>query len=255
MQNKKALLQKNEVAIGTFLISRSQASLEVLSAAGYDFVVIDAEHFMVNPETIEQLITAAEAADILPFVRVQEDTHLIQRALDSGARGIIAPMVNSAEEAESVVNTAKYSPIGERGVCNPRSVTYGAKGPDHMARRYREQNENTMVIVQAETVQAAEYLNEILDIEGIDIVFIGPWDLAHSMGLTGQPDSNEVTGRIEEMLSQINQRGIPAGILAWDGDDAKQRIEQGFSFIVLSGDMLMLSSAANNELDKARCRG
>lgn len=249
---KELLVKEERVVIGTFLVSRSQAAIEVLAAAGYDFVVIDAEHFMVNPEQIEHLVTAAEAADIVPIVRVQENTDLIQRALDCGAMGVVAPMINSAEEARKVVSAAMFSPVGNRGVCNPRSVTYGARGPDHMTERYREQNEETLVIVQAETVEAMDNLEEILDVDGVDVLFIGPWDLAHSMGITGQMEEEKLKAKIQGALAKAKEKDIPAGILAWDGDDARERIKQGFKFLILAGDMLFLSNSASVELEKAK---
>jgi 2-keto-3-deoxy-L-rhamnonate aldolase RhmA len=238
--------------VGTFLVSRCQANLEVIASAAYDFAVVDAEHFMVNPETIEHLVTAGEAAKLPTFVRVQENTHLIQRVLDCGAAGIVAPMVDTAEQAREVVNTAKYAPIGTRGVCNPRSVLYAARGAEYMVECYSEQNREQLVIVQAETVTALENLPEIVDVEGIDCLFVGPWDLANSLGIRGEVDNPLLEEKVLQALEIANARGVPTGILAWNGEDAARRIEQGFKFIICSGDMLMLASAAQAELAAAK---
>jgi len=252
-QNRvRQMLANGEAAVGTFLVSRCQANLEVIASTGYDFAVVDAEHFMVNPETIEHLVTAGEAANLSTLVRVQENVHLIQRVLDCGAAGIVAPMVDTAEQARDVVNTAKYAPIGSRGVCNPRSVLYAAKGADYMVQCYTEQNREQLVIVQAETVTSLENLPEIVEVDGIDCLFVGPWDLANSLGIRGQVDSPLLAEKIQQALEIASAKGIPAGILAWNGEDAARRIEQGFKFIICSGDMLMLASAAGAELKAAR---
>src|SRR6056297_1482705 len=109
------LIAEKVVPVGTFLFSRSQAALEVIAAAGFDFVVIGTEHFMVNPETIEGLITTAEASDIIPLVRPGEGVNMISRVLDCGAMGVIAPRINTVDEAGEVVRSAKFFPMGERG--------------------------------------------------------------------------------------------------------------------------------------------
>jgi 2-keto-3-deoxy-L-rhamnonate aldolase RhmA len=246
------LLSEGKPAVGTFLVSRCQSNLEVIASAGYDFAVVDAEHFMVNPETIEHLVTAGEAAGFPTLVRVQENIHLIQRVLDCGAAGIVAPMVDTAQQAREVVDTAKYAPIGRRGVCNPRSVLYAAKGAEYMVQCYAEQNDQQLVIVQAETVASLENLPEIVKVKGIDCLFVGPWDLANSLGIRGETDNPRLEEKIAEALGICKQEGIPAGILAWNGEDAARRIQQGFQFIICSGDMLMLASAAQGELAAAR---
>jgi len=251
----RKLLAEGKPAIGTFLVSRCQANLEVVAAAGYDFVVVDAEHFMVNPETIEHLVTAGEAAGIPTLVRVQENVHLIQRVLDCGAAGFVAPMVDTAEQAREIVQTAKYAPIGSRGVCNPRSVLYAAQGAGYMVDCYAEQNREQLVVVQTETVASLKNLPEIVDVDGIDCLFVGPWDLANSLGIRGQVDSPLLAEKVEEALKICDAKGVPAGILAWNGEDAARRIAQGFRFIICGGDMLFLAAAAQAELAAARQQG
>jgi len=250
---RKQILDGKAV-VGTFLVSRCQANLEVIASAGYDFAVVDAEHFMVNPETIEHLVTAGEAAGLPTLVRVQEDTHLIQRVLDCGAAGVVAPMVDTADQAREVVETAKYAPIGKRGVCNPRSALYAARGAGYMVQCYAAQNEEQMVIVQTETVTSLENLPRILEVNGIDCLFVGPWDLANSLGIRGDVSNPLLEEKIAEALEICDAKGVPAGILAWNGEDAARRIEQGFKFIICSGDMLMLAASAQAELAAARKR-
>lgn len=247
------LIDQKELPVGTFLCSRSQAALEVLAGVGFDFVVIDAEHFMVNPETIEQLITAAEAKGIVPFVRVQENVNLVQRALDCGAKGIIAPMINRVEEAREVVNTAKFPPIGKRGVGNPRSTNYGVDGPEYMDKCYEDQNENQAVILQIETEEALKNLQDIVRIKGIDSLFIGPWDLSHSLAQLGQGNGAQILEeKINEVLAKCKENEVPVGIFAWGRDEANKRIEQGFDYVICGGDLIFLANSANEELEKIK---
>lgn len=247
------LIDQADRTVGTFLCSRSQAVLEVLAETGFDFVVIDTEHFMINPETIEHLITAAEAAGIVPFVRVQENVDLIQRVLDCGAKGIIAPMINKAENARKVVNTAKFPPLGKRGVGNPRSTNYGVGGADDMDKCYESQNENQAVILQVETEEALKNLQGISRIEGVDSLFIGPWDLSHSLDQPDKSDDNDlVEDKINEVLGECKEREIPAGIFAWGSEEATERIDQGFDYVICGGDVIFLANSAKDELTKIR---
>jgi len=249
MNKLEEFIEQNDPTVGTFLFSRSPAALEVLAEVGFDFVVIGAEHFMINPETIEQLITTAEAANIVPFVRVQENVDLIQRVLDCGAQGIVSPMINTVEQAEEVVKAAKFPPIGDRGVGNPRSTYYGIRGGDYMNRCYERQNESQVVILQIETEEAVENLEDIAKVNGVDSLFVGPWDLSHSLE---QPGSDNGSGLLEKNVSEIVAKckgiGLSAGIFAWDSKEANKRVKQGFDYTICSGDVIFLANRAREEL-------
>lgn len=245
------LLTKNGVPVGTFLFSKSQASLEVIADAGFDFVVIGTEHFTVNPERIEHLITVAEASAISPVVRVGEETHMISRVLDTGAGGIIAPMINTAKEARKIVKAAKFPPIGERGVGNPRSTIYGVRGADYMDGCYEKQNEDQAVIVQIETEQALDNIQDIATVEGVDSLFIGPWDLSHSLDKVGDKGREKLLEEgISKALSQTKEKDVPVGIFAWDGGQARERIEGGFDYVVCAGDVIFLTQSAKQALEE-----
>lgn len=247
------LIDQNEQVVGTFLSSRSQAALEVLSDVGFDFVVIDTEHFMVNPETIEHLITAAEASNIVPFVRVQEDVDLIQRALDCGTQGLIAPMVDKPEQAREVVNAAKFPPIGKRGVGNPRSTNYGVGGADYMDECYERQNEDQAVIVQIETREALKNIDDIAEIAGVDSLFIGPWDLSHSLNQSDRGAGDQILeDKITEVLAKCREFEVTTGIFAWSGDVAEKRMDQGFDYIVCGADVIFLANSAKEELARIK---
>ncbi|MBS3735948.1 MAG: aldolase/citrate lyase family protein [Candidatus Bipolaricaulota bacterium] len=253
MNQINKLIDRTDQAVGTFLCSRSQAALEVLAGVGFDFVVIDAEHFMVNPETIERLVTAAESADVVPFVRVQENVDLVQRTLDCGAKGIIAPMINSGEEAREIVNAAKFPPIGKRGVGNPRSTNYGVGGAEYMDKCYEHQNENQAVIIQIETKEALENLPDIIGIEGLDSLFIGPWDLSHSLDQPGPDEGSQIfEDKINEVLEKCKKKEVPVGIFSWGSKEANERVHQGFDYVICGADVIFLANSAKEELTKIR---
>lgn len=249
-KNIKELIHQNKPVLGGFIFSRSQFSIEVMADIGYDFVIIDAEHSLINLETIEHLITAADSVSINPFVRVQENANLVQRVLDCGAAGVMAPLINNAQEAQEIVNAAKYAPIGKRNYCISRSNIYGYRGTDYMLECYKKQNEDTIVIVQIETISAIENLPKILEIDGIDCIFIGPWDLSNSLGVAGKSDNTKLEEKIQEVVSVANDKGIPIGIAAWNGEDANNRVKQGFNLITMLCDVTLFANAARLELEK-----
>ena len=244
------MLKEGKPVVGTFMVSGSRAVLEVLAAAGFDFVLIDAEHFMINPETIEQLITAAEAAGVTPFVRVQENVNLIDRAVSAGARGIMVPMCNTKEMAQAAVDVAKYAPIGKRGVCNPRAVTYGAKGLEDMLAFVKEENDNIMILAQIETAQAVDNFPEILTVEGIDCCFIGPVDLSHSLGSTLEFDNPEYKDYLETAFELGKKANMPMGILSFDAEQTNEYFKKGYVLVSMAGDMMYLAQATMGEMAK-----
>jgi 2-keto-3-deoxy-L-rhamnonate aldolase RhmA len=248
----KELLKEGKPAIGTFLVSNSRAVLEVLAAAGLDFVIIDAEHFMLNPETIEQLVTAAEAAGITPFVRVQENVNLVARALDCGAMGIVAPMIETREQAELLVETAKYLPVGRKGVCNPRAIAYGVKGIDTMVKFYKEYNDEIIVMAQIETKKSVDNAEEIARVKGIDALMVGPMDMSQSLGIVGQFDSPVLNENIDKALATGKKYKMPMAILSFDGESSNKWLDKGFNMIVLGADVFFLMNNVVSELSKIK---
>jgi len=250
--NVKEMIKQGKKAVGTFCVSNSRAVIETLAANGMDYVLIDTEHFMTNPETIEQMITAAEAAGVTPFVRVQENIDLIDRCVSAGARGVMVPMVNTKEQAQEAVNVIKYAPIGKRGVCNPRAVTYGAKGFENMLNFYKTENDNVMCILQMETFESFQNLPEILEVEGIDSIFVGRFDLTHSMGITGQFDDPRVVEIVKNTLKMGKEKGLQMGVITFDGEDTNKFFKMGYDWVGMAGDMMLLAMATQTEMAKIK---
>jgi len=248
----KEIMGKGGKVVGTFCVSNSRAVIETLAASGMDYTLIDTEHFMTNPETVEQMITAAEAAGVTPFVRVQENVNFIDRCVSAGARGVMVPMVNTKEQAQEVIDTIKYAPIGKRGVCNPRAVTYGAKGFDNMLNFYKTENDNVMCILQMETEESYRNLPKILEVKGIDSIFVGRFDLSHSMGITGQFDDPRVVEMVEKTLKMGKEKGLYMGIITLDGEDTNKFFQMGYDWVCMAGDMMLLAMAAQSEMAKIK---
>jgi 2-keto-3-deoxy-L-rhamnonate aldolase RhmA len=248
----KEIMARGEKVVGTFCVSNSRAVIETLATSGMDYTLIDTEHFMTNPETIEQMITAAEAAGVTPFVRVQENVHLIDRCVSAGARGVMVPMIHTREQAQEAVNVMKYAPVGKRGVCNPRAVTYGARGLEDMLNFYQTENDNVMCILQMETIESYRNLPEILEVEGIDSIFVGRFDLTHSMGITGQFDDPEVVKIVENTLRMGKEKGLYMGIITMDAADTNKFFQMGYDWVSMAGDMMLLAMAAQGEMARIK---
>ncbi|MBI2856612.1 MAG: hypothetical protein HYX93_07185, partial [Chloroflexi bacterium] len=173
----KEELKAGQAVVGVFCNLPSPAAVEMLGLMGYDFAIIDAEHGPMDLETCEHMARAADAANLVPIVRVALNLpQNVLRYLDAGALGVQIPMVNTREEAERVVASTKYPPLGRRGLAGTRASGFGA-GMD-LAEYVRMANEETLVVVQVETREALANLEEIAAVELVDVVFLGPTDLS-----------------------------------------------------------------------------
>lgn len=182
----KAAMDSDQGALGPFMITSDPAYVEAAGYAGYDFVLLDMEHGPGTFENLQNLIRAANVSGVCPVVRVPRGTDIwVDRALDVGAGALLVPQIDTAEQARAVISAAKYAPVGTRGTNRfVRSACYGSvPGSAYFAKA----NE-TVVILQAEGRKAVENLDEILDVQGLDVLFIGPYDLSSSLGHVGQVD-------------------------------------------------------------------
>ena len=197
----KAKLQAGESIRGVFINLDSIQAVELCGLLGFDFCLIDAEHAPFGPQYVEQMIRAADVSGMTPLVRVaQNERQVILRYLDVGAQGVQIPMVNTAAQAQAVVEAVKYTPLGKRGLASVTRASrwgVGINVPDYVARA----NEETMVIVQVETQEALDNLDAILAVPHIDLVFVGPTDLSQSFGVPGQPTHPRVVAALEAVLN------------------------------------------------------
>jgi len=175
-----ALLRAGKGAAGTWLTLASPIAAELLAHAGFDFIVVDTEHSPTDTETVVHMLQAMNGCPVSPIVRVvTNDVGLIKRALDGGAHGVIVPMVNSTEEARSVVSACRYPPQGVRSVGGTRPpLSFGVSRNEYI----EQANNEILVAVQIEHVDALAYVEEIAAVDGIHVIFVGPNDLCASMG-------------------------------------------------------------------------
>ena len=225
--------------------------VEFLGYLGYDGIFIDAEHGVVGVERAQEMVRAADVANVATVIRVPaNDPAVILGYLESGVGGVLVPHVNSAADAEVAVRAVKFAPLGTRGA-HPatRAANYGLT--QSSLEYFRQANHETMVGVMIEEIQALEGLDEILTVPGLDLCVIGPGDLSMSMGYPGQPDHPAVREQIGLALQRILASGVAAGTTASDGRAVRFIFEQGFRFAIVNAAKL-LAAHARQLLDQAR---
>lgn len=226
----KQKLSAGEAVAGIFCNLPSPASVEMLGIMGYDFVIIDAEHGAMDLETCESMVRAADATGIVPIVRVAINLpQNILRYLDAGALGVQIPMVNTREEAERVVASTKYPPLGKRGLAVTRASGFGVGIP--LPEYVELANRETLVIVQVETKEALARVDEIASVDQVDLVFLGPTDLSAALGHAGQATHPEVIAAIEEAGQAILRAGKAVGTIARDLEAYTHWREHGFQYL------------------------
>ncbi|MBR5295883.1 MAG: aldolase, partial [Clostridia bacterium] len=206
----KAFKEKlQQGVVGMFSKTEDPAIIEAAGFGGFDFVIIDLEHGPNTIRSAQNLIRAAQISGIFPIVRVKEENpSVMAEALDIGAGGIQVPQINSRESAEDVFRRTKFAPRGERGVCRfVRAANYSSKD---RFQYFKDANE-TVTILQIEGQKGIDNLPEILEVEGIDVVFIGPYDLSQSLGLVGQIDHPLVEQKMMEIVALCNEKNVLVG--------------------------------------------
>ena len=246
----RAALDSSRGVFGPFMITSDPAFVEAAGYAGYDFVLLDMEHGPGTFQNLQNLIRAANVAGVMPVVCVPRGTDIwIDRALDVGAGGLLIPQVDTAEQAREAVAAAKFAPVGNRGTCRfVRSACYGAVSGDE----YFNKAQETVVMIQAEGSKAVENLDAILEVKGIDVLFIGPYDLSSSLGLIGQIDHPKVTTCIRGIIKHAAEKGVKVGCFADDVAMARKLRNMGVRFIGYSCDTAIFRNAAAADIEAFR---
>ena len=238
-------------SIGSWITLGHFSIAEIMAEAGFDWLCVDMEHSVIDYYEAEQLISTIEAKGCIPYVRVgTNDSLLIKRALDAGAKGIIVPMINSKEDAQKAVDFVKYPPIGTRGVGLARAQGYGFSFEKYA----KKVNDQTIVIAQIEHIDAVNNLEEILGIDGIDGTIIGPYDLSGSMGKPGRyndKDVREVLGEYEKISKKLNKL-MGYHVIEPDYRLVLEKIEAGYSFIAYSFDTLFLGTICRDQMTQLK---
>ena len=246
--NFRARLRNGEVLVGTLITIPAPEISEIIVEIGYDWLFIDTEHASFNAQEARGILQAVDYRCPCVIRIPSNGETWIQKALDIGATGIIAPGINSAGEAQQIVKMCKYPPSGTRGVGIGRAHRYGLKFKEYVTRA----NDEIAVILQAENIRAVENIIKIVRVPDIDAIFIGPYDLSASMGKMGNIADAEVQAAMTKVKECCREAGVPLGIFADSADSAAEFIEQGYTLIAISTDCLHLAQGARSSLKAAR---
>ena len=237
----KIALAGGRPQVGLWSSLCSNIGAEILAGSGFDWILIDTEHAPNEVPHVLAQLQAMAVGSAEPVVRCAwNDTVLIKRILDIGARSLLIPFVQNAREAEAAVAATRYPPLGNRGVSvAPRANRYGRVPGYH-----RKAHENICVLVQVETRAAVDQIEAIAAVEGVDGIFIGPSDLAADLGHLGDTRHAEVQATIAEACRRIRAAGKAAGMLSGDPDEAARYFDSGFTFVAVGSDLGILAQGA-----------
>jgi 2-dehydro-3-deoxyglucarate aldolase/4-hydroxy-2-oxoheptanedioate aldolase len=249
----RARLADGGTALGTMVFEFHTLGLpRIVANAGADFVMLDLEHTGWGIEGIRPLLAAAAAHDVEPLVRVQGSARqLISPALDVGACGVMVPMIDDAIEAERVVQAARFAPHGSRGF----GLLYGDQLADGVGEAMRAAEEGTLVILQIETESGLHHVEEIAVTPGVDVLWIGRFDLSIAMGIPGAFDDARMTEAEDRVLAACADAGIAAGVLVGSVDVARSMLARGFRMVALGSDIDVYGGALRAGLDALRADG
>lgn len=244
----KHRLERGEKLIGSWIQLCNSMSTEILARSGFDFLLIDMEHAPGDTLTLLSQLHAMGKYDAMPVARVPwNDFVVVKKILDVGVHAIHFPYVNTAEEAREAVKATRYAPEGIRGIAgSPRACGYGMSGKDYI----ENANKEILVYIALETPEAVANLDEILEVDGVDGIFIGPMDLATSMGHLGNPGHPEVQETIRDIEKKVLGSGKFLGTVAGNYEIAKVLYERGYQFVVAMSDSIELSKQGKALVDK-----
>ncbi|MGN7870658.1 HpcH/HpaI aldolase family protein [Paracoccus sp. 22332] len=245
----KAALRGDKVPLGTWLMTGAPGPTEAIGHCGFDFLVLDMEHVPISITLLPDILRAIATTPAVPLVRLAwNDRVMIKQALDAGAGSIMVPFVENAAEAAEAVASCKYPPFGKRGVAAVHRASRFGAAVDYFGRA----DDETCLIVQLESSEAVDRMAEIAAVPGVDGVFVGPGDLAASMGYIGQIGHAEVQAKIAEAGRTARDKGIPAGIVGPTPEMVRGFIDMGFSFAAVASDMSFMTTRARQVLGELR---
>lgn len=256
MLNKlKETIAAKGSAVGTFLGVTNVPEMEILGYTGLDFVIIDTEHGPYDTMQMSDLAKAAELAGMAPVVRIADVTHKeIQRAADNGAQGIIVPCLRSVDDFKKAVDLAKFAPIGNCGFIKARGCGFGnEEWAGGSLRSYMEKsNEKLLVLPQCETAEALAAIEEIVAIEGLDGIFIGPFDLSISMGIPAEFDNPVFQAALDRILTACKKAGKLCMIYTNNPAESRKYLAAGYDAVANSIDTVVYKEAYKKIVDEIR---
>lgn len=237
----RSALVEGQVSMGSWIQIPHPSIAEILGQAGYDWVAVDMEHGAISPHQLPELFRALELGNTLPLVRLaQSSPKDCKQALDAGAGGVIVPMVSSAQQLIAVRDACRWPPAGTRGVAFSRANLFGK----HFD-AYREEAQAPVLVAMIEHGDAVASLDQILAVEGLDAILVGPYDLSASLGCTAQFDDPRFIAAMVRIKDECQRANVPSGIHVVMPDTAvlQGRIDEGYRFIAYSIDSVFLNES------------
>lgn len=238
----KDRLSEGKTVYGPFCKIQDATMVEIAALSGFDFIILDMEHGPFSIETIQNLIRAAEARGIVPVVRVSENSESqILRTLDVGARCIQVPKISTKSDAQRVVKAAMFYPQGERGMCRyVRAADY-----THLDKSeyFNGANDSILTIIHIEGLEGLDNLEEILEVEGVDVIFLGPYDLSQSCGVPGEVNHEKVVSKMKNAVVLAQKSGKKVGTFTEKVEDAEKWKQIGVQYIAYSVDVGLVLNA------------
>ncbi len=248
----KHKLKAGETVLGTMMFEFATTGVARLAAvAGAEFAVYDMEHTGWNIETIRMLVATTPRSELVPIVRIPAcEYHFVARVLDAGAMGIMVPMVESEEQARLLVNSAMYPPVGRRGAAF--TIAHDDYRNDPIPDVIRSANEEVLLIAQIETVKGLDNVEQIASVSGIDVLWIGLFDLTSSMGIPGQLQHPDTLSAIQRVLSACRTHNKIPAVLVTSIPEGQAQLQAGFKMVAYGGDLWIYQSALRKGLTALR---
>ena len=245
----RARLATGQATLGTFVGAASPVTAEACAAAGVAWLVLDLEHGSGGEEQVRDVVPAAGAYGVPTVVRVESAARIrIGRVLDLGAAGVMLPRMDTAEEVRQAVRHLRYPPAGDRGVATYNRACRFGLDPGALARA----NAEVLGVVQVESASAVEHVDQIAAIDGVDVLFVGPQDLSHNLGVPGDLQAPTYLVAAERVRAAAARHGKASGVLVRDGATAAARQADGWTFVAIGSDTTLLAAAVAAELGRAR---
>jgi 4-hydroxy-2-oxoheptanedioate aldolase len=244
-----AAVRSGVPTFGTFIGTASALTAEICAAAGMNWLLLDLEHGGGGEEQVRDVVPAAGSYGVPTVVRVESAARIrMGRVLDSGAAGIMLPRLDTVDDVAEAIRHLRYPPAGDRGVATYNRACRFGLDPAALDRA----NDQVLGVVQIESAAAVGNADPIAALDGVDVLFVGPRDLSHDLGVPGNTAAPQFTEAIDQVKAAARRHGKACGLLVNDGAAAAQRLEQGWSFIAIGSDTTLLAAAVGAALSRAR---
>ena len=238
-------MAEGQICPGTWISIASPMVAEIVADAGFDFIIVDAEHHPFNTESLFHILLAFRGCDTVPLIRVPwNDEVMIKQVLDMGYEGIVTPNTNTVEEVRRAVAACRYPPTGARGFGPTRPSAYYRDGGEYA----RMANELIICAIQIENIRGVDEIDGIVKVPGVDWILIGPYDMTGTMGIMGQLDHPDLWAAIEKILATAKAAGVPAGVPTAGPDGIKRALAAGSQILPFGQDITFLRNAVDQAL-------